>query len=225
MRTNLLICAACLMLAVSCFGGTIETGTLALATNLNSTTTFTFNTTNDTFSLDFSITNTGTTTADINSFALQLLGGSAAGVNVTSSNIASFPTWEFFDNQKINNNGTTGCTGNSHPGWLCADDNGNVSPQNPTPVNILVGAGNHVDFTFSGTFTGTPEDGSTQNPLELMANGLTNIGDSNSKWAVSAGTSVTTTTTTTTPEPGSLLLFGTGLSGLAAFLRKQKNAK
>lgn len=36
---------------------------------------------------------------------------------------------------------------------------------------------------------------------------------------------ITYNTPTPTPEPGSLFLFGTGLSGIAAFLRKQKIAK
>lgn len=216
MKKATLLLAVCLVSVASAFADNIttETGTLSLATNLNSTTTFKIDTTNDTFTLDFNISNTSATTATINAFSLQLFGGSSGGVTVTSDTV---PTgWEFFDNQKVNNNGTTGCTGVAHPGWLCADDNLNTTA---APASIA-GAGGHIDFLFSGTFTGTAEDGSTQNPLELMANGLTNVSDSNSKWAVSSPTSVTTVMSNT-PEPASLLLFGTGLSAAAFSIRRR----
>lgn len=188
-----------------------EVGTLSLATNLNSKATLTFDPDLGTYSLDFNITNNSSTTASINAFALQLFIGSSASLSTTSSTLPS--GWQMFDNQKINNNGTTGCTGNSHPGWLCADDNLNT-PASPADIS----AGGSLDFLFSGTFTGFGA-----NPLDLMANGLTDITDVHSKWAVSAGMDMQTPPPPPpTPEPASLFLLGSGLLGVGTLLRRKR---
>lgn len=210
---SLLVLAVAWAMALPAFADPLdvvtEVGTLSLATNLNSTATLTFDPDLGTYSLDLNITNNSSTTASINAFALQLFIGSSASLNTTSSTLPS--GWEMFDNQKINNNGSTGCTGISHPGWLCADDSGT------SPADILASGGT-LDFLFSGTFTGFGA-----NPLDLMANGLTDITDVHSKWAVSAGMDMQTPPPPPpVPEPASLFLLGSGLLGVGTLLRRKR---
>lgn len=184
-------------------------GTLNLAPGLNSTATLTFS--GGTFSLDFNITNSNASSATINAFSLQLF---SASLNVTSDTLPA--GWEFFDNQKINNNGTTGCTGKNHPGWLCADDNLSLIPAPAIIPKATGGVNGSIDFLFSGTYTGTPV-----NPLDLMANGLDASGG---KWAVSAG--MTTSGPPPPPPPASepgamaMTLMGLASVGLACYLRR-----
>jgi hypothetical protein len=127
-------------------------------------------------------------------------------MTLTSESLPS--GWESFADQKINNNGSTGCTGKDHPGWLCADDN--LNSLSPQPAQILPGS--ILDFTFAGSYSGTPV-----NPLDLMANGLTDINNSNSKWAVSTALNGPVGT----PEPSSLLLMAVGFLGMTPALRRK----
>ncbi len=212
---SLLVLAVAWAMALPAFADPLdvvtEVGTLSLATNLNSTATLTFDPDLGTYSLDLNITNNSSTTASINGFALQLFIGPSKTtfINTTSSTLPS--GWEFFDDQKINNNGTTGCTGVSHPGWLCADDSGT------SPADILASGGT-LDFLFSGTFNGFGA-----NPLDLMANGLKDINNSKSKWAVSAGMDMQTPPPPPpVPEPASLFLLGSGLLGVGTLLRRKR---
>jgi PEP-CTERM motif len=198
MKTLKFLTIAVLFSAISCFADSMQTipGALPLANNLNSSATLSLDTTTKTFTLDFNIDNSSATTATINAFSLQLFGGSNGSLSVLSRSLPA--GWESFDNQKINNNGSTGCTGKDHPGWLCADDN--LNPLAPLAAQIL--AGHSLDFTFTGSYTGAPV-----NPLDLMANGLTDINNGNSKWSVSAGMN---TPVTQVPEPSSFLLLAFG---------------
>jgi len=91
---------------------------------------------------------------------------------------------------------------------------------------LTLSNGTH-EYTLSGSMTGTwftgqKVDGATVqltiNTGTGLFNGSTMIssGDTNI-----AGHNLRVTPTTTTPEPGSLILFGTGLAGIASVLRRK----
>jgi hypothetical protein len=190
---------------LSSFADTIQTvsvGGIDFTADLNA------NTSTHTYSLTFSGTNTLTTTATLNAFALQIFGnGSSADFAISNSPTVTY--WSFADGTKINNSGP-GCTTSSNgtAGWFCgtADSTGHA----------LSLAGNG---SFSWTYTGTFANSAVPlSQLELMANGLYSDG----KWAVSAPM---TNSTSAVPEPASLMLFGTGISILAPFVRRKKAKK
>jgi hypothetical protein len=194
---------------VPSFGDTIQTlsvGGIDFTADLNA------NNITHTYSLTFSGSNTLTTAATLNTFALQIFGtGSTADFSIDSS--TPVPNWTFVDGAKINNSGSLGCPTSSPgtAGWLCGTAN--------TSANALTLSGlGSFNWTFSGSFA---DSASPLSQLDLQANGLTGInanGSGGSKWAVSQGMN----TPSSVPEPASLLLLGTGITALAPFVRKFK---
>jgi hypothetical protein len=107
-------------------------------------------------------------------------------------------------------NGTTIFTGtfNCASGNLCLWQTGNS--MNPN--------GNH-QYTLTGTITGTWYNGATLNGMVTQLTVTTGHAFFDGMVAVSSGD-----TSITTPEPGSLVLMGTGLVGLAGALRRKLKA-
>lgn len=192
------------------FGDTIQTlsvGGIDFTADLNA------NSTTHTYTLTFSGSNTLSTSATLNTFALQIFGtGSNADFTIDSS--TPVPNWTFVDGAKINNSGSLGCPTSSPgtAGWLCGTAN--------TSANAVTLSGlGSFNWTFSGTFA---DSATPLSQLDLQANGLTGInanGVGGSKWAVSQGMN---SPASSVPEPASLLLFGTGITALAPFVRKFK---
>lgn len=178
-----------------------------------------------TWNLTFNFNNNTGSIVDINSFAVQLFNASAGesfavtGATLNGSPITASTGWEFFADDKLNNGGTPDCSTNSVKGWLCADTGqGTLNP-------YQVGVGSSAMFVFSGTYTNT----GAVSGLDLMASGCVIAGtcmldstayslvNNGNKWAVSG----LMTSPSPVPEPNSLVLLGSGLLGLAFFLRRR----
>lgn len=189
------------------FGDTIQNlsvGGIDFTADLNA------DTTTHTYTLTFSGSNTLTTAATLNTFALQIFGtGSSADFTIGSGTPVA--NWTFIDGAKINNSGSLGCPTSSPgtAGWFCGTANTSADALS------LSGLGS-FSWSFSGTFA---DSAYPLSQLDLQANGLTGInadGSGGSKWAVSQGMN----SPASVPEPASLLLFGTGITALAPFIRK-----
>lgn len=173
-----------------------------LSPDLSATANFTAS--SGTWNLDLTFSNTSSNTATVNQFTLDLFEpGSAADAPIFT--IGSLSSGSGHVDSK-GDNGTSTCSlGGNNRGWLCVEFSGgtNLAPGDTT-------------FSASGTYNTAvnPLNGDT---LDLISNGLTNVTDSHSKWAISAsGTKV--------PEPGtmSMLLMGLlGLVGLAGIGRRR----
>ena len=127
---------------------------------------------------------------------------------------------EFFEDTKQNNGSGTTCNEITNSGWLCVDYTGSFA---------TISDGGSLTWTFTGTYTGDPVD-----VQHLMAQGCIDVTDT---WethgpnassgncpfngAGSYNISLDGTGTPPVPEPGSLMLFGTGLLGMAGFLRRK----
>jgi|NGEPerStandDraft_6_1074524.scaffolds.fasta_scaffold40312_3 hypothetical protein len=199
-----------LALSIPTFAGsqTGYTGTIA-AGGIDFTATLVTNSSNDTFTLDFTGKNTNLTTSTLNAYALQLFCcGSNGTFDLTNSSLPL--NWTTEAGAKINNSGGLGCNAsNGAAGWLCATAQSNSDL-------LMIAAGQKFDMTFSGTYS----NGTTVNSFfDLMANGLTNANDDHSKWSISQ--SFDWTEFTPIPEPGSLATIGSGLLTFGILLRKK----
>lgn len=215
------------MLSATAFADTITTYTETLVTtssngDLGGVNGLTFNatlnadSTTQQFTLDFqAITdNTVSTNSDLYGFTLNLLGGgSNPSISATLNSFlingtpGALPgTWKELDDAKINNsvNGTSCKSNNGFGGWLCESDNSG------TPL-VLAG-GTTYDFNFSGSYSGT-----VTTPFDLMADGVIN----GTHFGVSDTMTAGGSQPPSVPEPGSMLLFGSSLSGGAMLLRKR----
>lgn len=215
------------MLSATSFADTITTYTETLVTSssngdlggvngLTFNVTLNANSTTQQFTLDFQAVtdNTVSTNSDLYGFTLNLLGGgstpSISGsldsflVNGTPGTLPA--GWSELDNAKINNSvsGTSCKSQNGFGGWLCESDNSG-SP-------LVLAGGTTYDFNFSGTYSGT-----VTTPFDLMADGQIN----GTHFGVSDNMTATGSRPPSVPEPGSMLLFGTSLSGGAMLLRKR----
>ncbi len=187
-----------------CFADTIK-DTLVTSSNgdLGGVAGFTFTATlttnsNNTFTLDFLVQNTSQLGGTLSAFTISLLGGGNASIDVDPTK-STLNGWNETDNASLglgNNNSTCSTSGGSG-GWICASG---------TSLNIA--PGKSVDFVFNGTY-----QGSVSNPFDLKA--LGSIGES--KLAVSSYMS-----TSHVPEPSSMLLLASGLSGVAVIGRFRK---
>ncbi|MFL6436500.1 MAG: PEP-CTERM sorting domain-containing protein [Terriglobales bacterium] len=208
MKTKVALLACLLAVAgisTASFADSITTDTLVSSSkgDLGGVSGFTFTATLDTlssgkFTLDFLVQNTTSNLGGtLSAFTLSLLGGGNASIHVDSTN-SSLYGWSETDNASFSNgNNSSGCsTSGGSGGWLCA-----AGP------SLNIGPGGSADFKFAGTYQGGVYD-----PFDLKA--LGSVG--NSKLAVSSYM-----TPASVPEPSSMLLFASGLSG-AAFLRRKR---
>lgn len=212
-----LMAVLALVLAV---GSVAKADTWDLASGLTADSTY--NASGGNFTLTFTITNTNSVDAGIYDFSLDLTGGDGSVAVDSASGTGTAGTgFEYFEDTKQNNGSGVECNATSNSGWLCVDYSGNFD---------TIAANDSLTWTFTGTYTGTPVD-----VQHLMAQGCVDTSDT---WethgpGASSGncpfngdgsyniSAPGTPGPPQVPEPGSLMLFGTGLLSMAGILRRK----
>jgi hypothetical protein len=171
------------------------------------------------FTLTFTITNNSGTDAGIYDFSLNLTGGNGSVDVLTASGSGTAGAgFEFWEDTKQNNGSGTTCNDTNNSGWLCVDYTGGFD---------TIASGGSLTWTFTGTYTGDPVD-----IQHLMAQGCIDVTDTwethgpgassgNCPFNGAGSYNISLDGTPQVPEPGSLMLFGTGLLGMAGFVRRK----
>ena len=219
-----MLCLASLLLAVTSsyadsftgFEGTITAGGIDFDAKLvvNNAgfdlNTLTCTAANCSYSLVFSGKNTNGTTSTLSAFAVQLFGNGQNASFDLSGGYSIPPNWIAVAGAKIDNgNPGLGCNpSNGAAGWICGSA--------LTMADVLkIGAGQNFSTNFAGLFqNGT----SVLGAFDLMAHGLTDVNNSNSKWAISQGFDWHLIQI---PEPTSLSVIGSGLLSAGILLRRK----
>ena len=153
---------------------------------------------------------TGSHSDYLNAVALQLVPSTS---DITSVSLLSAPS-TFGSTIKGDDLGYSGCTGVGGGGFFCSESTGNGVP---------VGAsGDIYNFEWVLTVTGGLITGS--NLAEVEAFYLDPGWCDHYDKVTSDKITLTSTNPSPTPEPSSLLLLGTGLSGLAGLIRRKLTA-
>jgi hypothetical protein len=165
---------------------------------------------NCSYSLVFSGKNTNGTTSTLNAFAVQIFGDGQNASFDLSGGYSIPPNWVAVAGAKIDNgNPGLGCNpSNGAAGWICGSA--------LTMADVLkIGSGQ----TFSTNFAGLFQNGtSVLSAFDLMAHGLTNVDDLNSKWAISQGFDWHMIQI---PEPSGLSVIASGLLSAGILLRRK----
>jgi len=137
----------------------------------------------------------------------------SAEVSITSS---EFGGTTYFDN--VVNFTQSGCSGNQYGFNVCTETSSGM-----TPVNLAAGS-YWLNLQNATTAQGNPiywDENS--GPASASENSIGTIpSEAFTLYGTGATTTTTTTTTTgTTPEPSSIMLFGSGILGLAGVLRRK----